>query len=199
MDAKLRLAVFASHGGSDFQALADAAKDPGFPAEVALLVCNNAEAYVLERARRAQISAVIWQRKNFADDEAYVQYMLDRLREAQIDLICLAGYMKLVPSQILREYKVINIHPALLPKYGGKGMFGIHVHEAVLAAGEEKSGATVHQVDEVYDHGRILAQEQVPVKEGDTPETLQQRVLECEHRLYPQTVAKIARGEITLD
>ncbi|NIP41695.1 MAG: phosphoribosylglycinamide formyltransferase [candidate division Zixibacteria bacterium] len=199
MADKLRLAVFASHGGTDLQSIIDAAKDEGYPAGIVLMVSNNKIAFAVERAKNANIPTVIWQRKKFEDDQAYTDYMVNLLEEYEVDLICLAGYMKLIPSEIVRKFKIINIHPALLPKYGGKGMYGMHVHEAVLEAGERTSGATVHQVNEKYDEGKILAQWEVPVKEDDTPETLQKRVLETEHKLYPDTIAKIARGEIKLN
>jgi phosphoribosylglycinamide formyltransferase-1 len=141
----------------------------------------------------------VWQKKKLADAKAYVDFILEKLREHGIDLICLAGYMKLIPSELIRQYRIINIHPALLPKYGGKGMYGIHVHEAVLEAGEDATGVTIHQVNEKYDQGKILNSCQVAVSPDDNPESLQKKVLEFEHKLYPETIAKIAKGEITLD
>ena len=122
------------------------------------------------------------------------------MQRHEVEVICLAGYMKKLGAEVLTAYegRILNIHPALLPKFGGQGMYGMRVHEAVLAAGERESGATVHLVDEEYDHGQILAQEKVPVKAGDTPETLQKRVLAVEHRLYAVTLARIAAGEIPI-
>ncbi|MBD3216805.1 MAG: phosphoribosylglycinamide formyltransferase [candidate division Zixibacteria bacterium] len=199
MAEKLKLAVFASHGGTDLQSIIDAAQDEDYPAGIVLMVSNNKNAFAVQRAKNARIPTVIWQKKKFDDDKAYAEYMTNLLNEYEVDLICLAGYMKLIPVEIVRNFKIINIHPALLPKYGGKGMYGMHVHEAVLEAGERISGATVHQVNEKYDEGKILAQWEVPVKEDDNPETLQKRVLETEHKLYPDTIAKIARGEIELN
>ncbi len=139
--------------------------------------------------------------REFESETAYAQELLHRLAARDVDLICLAGYMKKVPDEVIRAYhnRVLNIHPALLPKFGGKGMYGIHVHEAVLAAGEKETGVSIHLVDEVYDNGRIVAQRRVPVHPDDTPESLQQRVLEIEHQLYPETVAKIASGELRLE
>ncbi len=199
MAEKLKLAVFASHGGTDLQSIIDAAEDEDYPARIVLMVSNNKNAFALQRAKNASIPTVIWQKKKFDDDKDYTEYMTNLLKEYEVDLICLAGYMKMIPAEIVRNFRIINIHPALLPKYGGKGMYGMRVHEAVLEAGERISGATVHQVNEKYDEGKILAQWEVPVKEDDNPETLQKRVLEKEHKLYPDTIAKIARGEIELN
>jgi phosphoribosylglycinamide formyltransferase-1 len=199
MLSKLRLAVFASHGGSNFQSIIDAAQNPDFPAVIMVLVSNNKKAYAVERANNAGIPVLIWQKKDFENDRGYSEFMLEKLNEYKVDLICLAGYMKLIPDEIVKNFKIINIHPALLPQYGGKGMYGIHVHEAVLAAKEEESGVTVHQVNEIYDNGKILAQTRVKVLPSDTPETLQKRVLEYEHKIYPETIARIAKGEICLD
>jgi len=199
MDRKLKLAVFASHGGTDLQSIIDAAKHPTYPAEIALMVSNNKKAFAVERARNAGIPTVMWQRKRFDTDDDYVGFMTDKLKEYEIELICLAGYMKIIPARIVRAFKIINIHPALLPQHGGKGMYGLHVHEAVLRAGDKVTGVTVHEVNEIYDNGKILAQARVEVKPEDTPESLQKRVLEVEHKIYPETIAKIARGEIILD
>lgn len=199
MPEKLKLAVFASHGGTDLQSIIDACQDPDYPAEIAVVVSNNANAFAVERASRAGIPVIIWQIKKFDDEKAYSDFMMEILKKYKVGLICLAGYMKLIPAEIVETYKIINIHPALLPKYGGKGMYGMHVHEAVLEAGEEVSGATVHLVNEIYDDGRILAQNEVPVEKDDSPESLQKRVLEIEHQLYPETIAKIAKGEIKLN
>ena len=126
--------------------------------------------------------------------------MLEALRDAKIDLVILAGYMKKIGPKTLVAFsnRILNIHPALLPKHGGQGMYGLRVHEAVIAAGETESGATVHLIDAEYDEGPILQQITVPVLLDDTPETLQKRVLEKEHFLYPDTLAKIARSEIKL-
>jgi phosphoribosylglycinamide formyltransferase-1 len=199
MEKKLKLAVFASHGGTDLQSIIDATGQPDYPAEIAVMISNNKKAFAVERAQKAGIPTVIWQRKLYEDDDSYADFMIDTLNEYGVELICLAGYMKLLPAKIVRAYKIINIHPALLPKYGGQGMYGLHVHEAVIAAGDSVTGVTVHQVNEIYDNGKILAQTRVEVMPSDTPEILQKRVLEIEHIFYPQTIAKIARGEINLD
>jgi phosphoribosylglycinamide formyltransferase-1 len=199
MDTKLKLAVFASHGGSNLQSIIDASAQVDYPAEVVVVVTNNSSAYALKRAEEAGIPTIVWQKKQYPDRNAFVEFILNELDRYAVDLICLAGYMKLIPAEVVDRYKIINIHPALLPKFGGKGMYGIHVHEAVLEAGETESGVTIHEVNNKYDEGRILAQCKVAVEPQDTPESLQKRVLKYEHKLYPETIAKIAKGEISLD
>ncbi len=197
----MKIAVFASHGGSNMQALIDNCKSGAINGQIAVVICNNRKAYALERARQHNIDTLILTEKDFESPEAYAKEMVDQLRSRQIDLICLAGYMKKIPYDVLVAYckRIVNIHPALLPKFGGQGMYGLHVHEAVLAAGEKETGVTIHLVDAQYDHGRILAQRRVVVLPDDTPESLQTRVLEIEHQLYPETVAKIASGELKLE
>jgi phosphoribosylglycinamide formyltransferase-1 len=132
--------------------------------------------------------------------EALDQVILETLKAYQVDLVILAGYMKKLGKSVLKYYhnRVLNIHPALLPKFGGEGMYGLKVHQAVLESGEKFSGVTIHIVDEIYDHGKILAQEKVPVAPDDTPESLAARVLKVEHRLYSEVIQKIAIGEIQL-
>jgi phosphoribosylglycinamide formyltransferase-1 len=137
---------------------------------------------------------VVLRRKAFDSEREYADEMLRILDEHRIEVICLAGYLKLVPADVVRRFenRMLNIHPALLPKFGGKGMYGIRVHEAVIAAGESESGPTVHIVDELYDHGRIVMQRRVPVLPDDTPEALQKRVLAVEHELYPEALKRLA-------
>lgn len=201
MNEPLRIAVLASHGGSNLQALIDACAAGQIDGRIVLVVSNNRKAFALERARNHHIDTLVISESGFAGAAAYAAELLRQLQMRGTQLICLAGYMKMIPQQIIAAYrnKIINIHPALLPKYGGPGMYGIHVHEAVLAAGEAETGVTIHVVDEVYDNGRILAQRRVPVLPGDTPQVLQERVLASEHELYPETVARIAAGQIRLE
>jgi phosphoribosylglycinamide formyltransferase 1 len=201
MAKKLRIAGFASHGGSNLQALIDGCVSGQIAGEIVLVISNNRKAYALERARNHQIETVVISDKDFDSETAFGQELLRHLTAQSVGLICLAGYMKKMPTDVIRVYRnrILNIHPALLPKFGGKGMYGIHVHEAVLAAGEKETGVTIHVVDEVYDNGKIVAQQRVPVIPDDTPESLQQRVLEIEHQLYPETVARIASGELRLE
>lgn len=201
MKQHLRIAVFASHGGSNLQALIDGCAAGQIDGEIVLVVSNNSKAFALERARNHHIDTLVMTDSAFAAPEDYADELAARLLRRRVNLICLAGYMKMIPRRIIEQYrnKIVNIHPALLPKHGGKGMFGIHVHKAVIAAGDKETGVTIHLVNEVYDDGRIVAQGRVGVLEGDTPESLQERVLELEHQLYPETVAKIASGEISLE
>jgi formyltetrahydrofolate-dependent phosphoribosylglycinamide formyltransferase len=182
----LRIAVFASGGGTNLQALLD---HGGGGWEVALVLSNRPDAGALQRAERAGVPrGVIVTGPGAAD--ATEKGMLAALREHDVDAIALAGYMKLVPAGVVAAYhgRIVNIHPALLPAFGGKGMYGMHVHRAVLESGARVTGATVHLADEVYDRGRIIAQQPVPVKTGDTPEDIAARVLRVEHSLYPRVV-----------
>jgi formyltetrahydrofolate-dependent phosphoribosylglycinamide formyltransferase len=188
--SRVRIAVLASGHGSNLQALLDAFSDREASAEVVLVASNRADAGALERARRAGVATAVMSRDGQDADE-----LIALLRAHQVDLVVLAGYLKQVPDAVIAACRdrILNIHPALLPMFGGPGMYGRRVHEAVLASGVRVSGATVHLVDEQYDHGRILAQWPVPVHEGDTPETLAARVLEVEHRLLPAAVRAYGR------
>lgn len=194
----LNIAVFASGRGSNFDALYAAIAERKMDARIVALISNNSGAGALEKGRSLGIPAYHISRKQFGDDAAFAHHLLDVLRSHATSLIVLAGYMKRIDAVIIREYhrRIINIHPALLPKFGGAGMFGMHVHEAVIAAGEKESGATVHHVTEEYDEGTIIAQERVPVLPGDTPEVLAQRVLAAEHRLLPSVVEQFANASV---
>lgn len=186
----VRLAVLASGSGTNLQSILDYLDGLGAerPADVVLVASNRADAFALERARRRGIPAEVIARAG--DGDALVA-LLDAHR---VDLVALAGYLKLVPAAVTRRWpgRIVNVHPALLPRFGGEGMYGRRVHEAVLAAGERESGATVHVVDEDFDRGTIIAQERVPVEPGDTADTLAARVLAAEHRLYPRTLHALA-------
>lgn len=196
----LHLGFLASHGGSNMQAIIDACRQGRLDAMPCVVVSNNSESMALQRARRAgipgyHISAVT---HPGAEEDREI---LRVLRRHGADMVILAGYMKRVGPETLAAYRgrILNIHPALLPKFGGRGMYGRRVHEAVLSAGEKVTGVTVHVVDDRYDHGRILAQCEVPVQAGDTPDSLAERVLREEHRLYAATLQRIAAGEIVLE
>jgi len=190
-----RIAVKVSGGGSNMQAIIDSSKNGILKdaARVVLALSNNPNAFALQRARNENIKAVCIERKNYTDDFSFNLEILKELKEARADLVCLAGYMTMLGKEILDAYpkKVLNIHPALLPKFGGKGMFGRHVHEAVFAAKEKKSGATVHFADENYDTGRIIMQREVPVFDGDSPEDIAKRVLEAEHKVYSEAILRV--------
>ena len=184
---KMRIAVAISGRGSNLEALLGAL-GPGVRAQVALVVSDRPEAAGLNRARDRGLAAETLAHPDDGDE------WLRLLWRFQIDLVVLAGYLKLVPAPVIAAYRgrIINIHPALLPAFGGKGMYGRRVHQAVLASGAQESGATVHLVDEVYDRGAVLAQARVPVLPGDTADTLAARVLVVEHRLLPAAVLAAA-------
>ena len=192
----LRLAVLASGGGTNLQAVLDAIAGGELDARVVLVAGNKEDAGALERARRAGVRAE-WIPKG----EDYDQRLLALLEETAPDLVVLAGYLKLIPPETVRRFRqrMINIHPALLPAFGGQGMYGIHVHEAVLEYGAKVTGVTVHLVDEEFDHGQIVAQLPVPVLEGDDPKTLQERVLQVEHKLYPRVLQWFAQGRVRIE
>jgi phosphoribosylglycinamide formyltransferase-1 len=192
----LRIAVFGSGRGSNFLAILNAIQQGSIPfASIGLVLSNNSSAGILEIARANDIPAVHLSQKQFSSEEEFVTALLTLLRTHNINFIVLAGFMKRIPPRIIREYRnrMLNIHPALLPKFGGQGMFGHHVHAAVIAAHEPVSGATVHIVDEEYDHGRIVLQRTVPVDPGETPETLAAKVLAIEHEIYPEAIRMVAR------
>jgi len=190
----LRVAVMASGSGTNLQSILDRCRDGRLKAVVCVVISNNSDSYALERARREGVETVHWSEKKAGSAKAFADGLLAILRRTGADLIVLAGYMKLVPIEVVAAYqgRILNIHPALLPKYGGKGFYGIKVHEAVLAAGDTESGATVHFVDAEYDRGPAFLQRTVPVLPGDTPDTLRERVLAVEHELLPDAIAKFA-------
>lgn len=191
-----RIAVLASGAGSNLQALLDHLDGLGrnAPGAVSLVVSDRAGAYALERARLRSVPAVHVARAATAET-------LEReLASRDIDLVVLAGYLQLVPATVVRRWagRILNVHPALLPAFGGPGMYGHRVHEAVIAAGVRLSGVTVHFVDEQFDRGAIIAQWPVPVPPGETPDALAARVLAVEHRLYPRSIAAVASGAVRL-
>ncbi|MGA2297742.1 MAG: phosphoribosylglycinamide formyltransferase [FCB group bacterium] len=198
--ALLNLGFLASHGGSNMQAIIDACKNGKLNAKPACVISNNSESYALIRARNEGIPTYHISQKLYPEQHDLDNAIINTFRSHRVDIICLAGYMKKLGDKVLDTFKnrVLNVHPALLPKFGGSGMYGNFVHQAVLAAGEKVSGPTIHLVDNNYDHGRILAQKYVDVFPDDTVETLSARVLEQEHILYSETLQKIAEGIIVL-
>ena len=200
-DGKLPLGVVASHGGTNLQAIIDACADGSLDAEVRVVISNNSRSFALERARGANIPTAHLSAVTHPDPAQLDKAIAETLASRGVELVALAGYMRKLGPEMLRLYRnrILNVHPALLPKFGGRGMYGERVHSAVLAAGERVSGVSVHMVDEEYDQGPVIAQAEVPVMPRDTPETLAARVLEQEHLLYPQTIQRIASGEINLD
>lgn len=195
------VAVFVSGSGSNLQALIDATKAGILSAKIVLVVSNRRDAYGLERAAKEGIDTFVFKTKKYPSPEEAGRDLLGRLRERNVDYIALAGYLKLLPAELVREYRnrIVNIHPALLPKYGGKGMYGHFVHEAVIASGDKESGVSIHLVDEIYDHGKVLEQVRVPVMPDDTPDDLAARVLKQEHKLYARVLDKLIKGKYVLN
>ena len=196
----LQLGFLASHRGSTMQAILDACKRGRLQARPRVIISNNSDSGALQRARKAGVPAAHLSTYTHPEPGALDGAILAILQAYGVEVVCLTGYMKRLGPKTLATYegRVLNIHPSLLPKFGGQGFYGEVVHRAVLAAGERETGATVHVVDEEYDHGPVLDQVRVPVESGDSVETLSARVLQQEHRLYVRTLQRIASGEIEL-
>lgn len=185
------IAIFASGNGSNAQQIIDHFRHSAI-AKVSLVVCNKPGAGVLSIAAAENIPLLLVEKERFFHGNAY----LDELQQAGIDFIVLAGFLWKIPPALIRAYpaKIINIHPALLPAYGGKGMYGDKVHEAVIAAGDTESGISIHYVDELYDHGQLIFQEKCPVLPGDTPASLAEKIRVLEHRHYPTLIGQLLAG-----
>jgi phosphoribosylglycinamide formyltransferase 1 len=194
-----RIAILASGGGSNLQAIVDHFDWLGNRrgGDVVLVASDRASAGALERAKRSEIETVVLPTETRPEGMSLDRLLVDH----EIDLVVLAGYLRLVPSEIVKKFegRIINIHPALLPAFGGPGMFGSRVHQAVIAAGVRVTGVTAHFVDDVYDRGRIIAQWPVPVFSSDDAGTLASRVLRVEHLVYPRVVDAVASGRTTLE
>lgn len=188
-----RVAFLASGGGSNVDALLKDMRSTAYAAEPVLVLSNRPQAGVLKIAEFHGVPTALVDHTSFPDRQAFDRAVLQVLAEYKPDLICLAGYMRILSPAFIAAFRgrILNIHPSLLPKFGGPGMFGHHVHEAVLAAKEKESGATVHWVEEGVDAGAILAQAAVPVLDTDTVASLGARVLEAEHRIYPQVLRRV--------
>lgn len=188
-----KIAVFVSGGGTDLQSIIDAVKSGDLKVEIALVVASKAGIFAIKRAEEAGIPVSVYEKKNYETIEEMYDELIDELNEKGVEFIVLAGYLTILTSNIINAFrrKIVNIHPALLPKFGGHGYYGMRVHKEVILAGETESGTTVHYVDEGTDTGEIISQIKVPVYPYDTPETLQARVLEKEHELLPNTLKKL--------
>ena len=199
----LRLAVLVSGRGSNLQSLIDrfhGDDERERTVGVILVVSDREGAYGLERAGNAGIDTMVIPPSDYSGGEEFGEKLIEVFKRYAVDYIVRAGYLKMIPTNVVKCFRnrIINIHPALLPLFGGEGMYGLRVHRAVLESGMKISGATVHFVDEIYDHGPIIAQETVPVFSDDTPETLAARVLEVEHRLLPDAIELISSGRVSV-
>ncbi|MBP3323645.1 MAG: phosphoribosylglycinamide formyltransferase [Clostridia bacterium] len=196
----LRIAVLVSGGGTNLQALIDAEKDGIIKnGKIELVLSSKEGVYALERAKNADIKTVVVARKDYSNIEEYSLKLIEVLKENNIDLIVLAGFMTIISESVSRafENKIVNVHPALIPSFCGKGYYGLHVHEEALKKGVKLSGATVHFVTEVCDGGPIILQKAVEVKDDDTPETLQRRIMEeAEWKILPEAVSLICQGKV---
>lgn len=196
------IVVLVSGGGTNLQALIDAEARGEIPnGKITCVIASNAEAYALERAKQNNIKTRVLVRKDYANISEYSAAMVEALREEQADLVIYAGFMTILDEQVTKSfpYKMMNVHPALIPSFCGKGFYGLHVHEEVLKRGVKLTGATVHFVTEVCDGGPIILQAAVPVCENDTPEILQRRVMEeCEWKLLPKAAALFCDGKLTV-
>ena len=197
---KLNIGILASHGGSNLQAIVDACKSEIIIATPVVVISNNSKSGALRRAKNEGIPYFHISKSLYTDDYEVDDQITQKLLRYEVDLIVLAGYMKRLGELIMSTFKdrIVNIHPSLLPKFGGKGMYGIKIDESVLEAGEHKTGVTIHKVQGEYDRGTILAQAEGQIREDDTPFSLRERVLKVEHELYVETLREISLGKIKL-
>lgn len=202
MSVKKNIVVLVSGGGTNLQALIDAEHRGEIPnGRITCVISSKADAYALERAKQNNIKTRVLARSDYADIAAYSAAMVQALKKEQADLVIYAGFMTILDEQVVRAFpnKMMNVHPALIPSFCGKGFYGLHVHEEVLKRGVKLTGATVHFVTEVCDGGPIILQSAVPVLQDDTPEVLQRRVMEqCEWKLLPKAAALFCDGKITV-
>lgn len=196
----MNIAVFASHGGSDLQAIIDGCKNNNINAKVSVVISNNGDSMALQRANKENIPSYHLSSKRLDGEYILAKEILRVLSEYNVDMIFLAGYMRMLHLSILEKYnnRIFNIHPALLPKFGGKGMYGMNVHNAVIQARETETGVTIHRVNAEYDSGEIVAQTKVKVQVDDTAEILAARVLKREHEFLVEVISDIIKGKIAL-
>jgi phosphoribosylglycinamide formyltransferase-1 len=197
---KLKIGVLVSGGGTNLQAIIDACQTGNIPGEVVVVISNRKEAYALERAKKNRIEALYIDRKDFITNRDYAQRLAEEMDKREVELVCLAGFLLLIDSFFIDKYKnkIMNIHPALLPAFGGKGMYGKNVHRAVLEYGCKVSGVTVHFINEKYDQGAIILQKTVNVLDSDTVDSLSSRILEEEHKIYVQAVRLFAEKKLDI-
>lgn len=195
----LKIGVLVSGFGTNLQAIMDAIEKQGIPAEIVSVISSNPRAYAIERAAKNGIEAFCLSRRDFDDQKAYELALVEHFKKREVGLVVLAGFMKVLGEDFVNafENKIINIHPALIPSFCGDGFYGLHVHEAALEKGVKVTGATVHFVTTVTDGGPIILQKAVEVKEGDTPEILQKRVMEeAEWKIFPEAIRLFAEGKL---
>jgi phosphoribosylglycinamide formyltransferase-1 len=197
----MNIAFLASYNGSSAHAITDACLEGDLIAAPALMICNNESAKALEWAENKGLKTACINSKTHPDPAERDEAIAEKLRDNKISLLVLSGYMKMIGPRTMEavDGKIINIHPALLPKYGGKGMYGHHVHQAVKENGDKETGATVHLVNEKYDEGKILAQKKIDVLPDDSAEDIEEKVKAIEPQLYIETIKKILKGDIKLD
>jgi len=197
---RIRIGVLASGGGTNLQAIIDACERGEIDGDVVVVISNMPDAFALERARKHRIDAFSFPHQGVSREQHEAD-VIGCLEQHKVDLVCLAGYLRMLTPVFINKYagRLMNTHPALLPSFGGKGMHGLNVHQAVLDYGCKVSGCTIHFVTLEVDGGPIILQKSVPVQEGDTAETLQERVLKEEHKLYPRAVQLFAQGKLKQD
>lgn len=196
----IKLGFLASHRGSNMQSIIDACNQGELNAIPGVVISNNGDSGALDRAASEQIPAYHLSSKTYPEPDDLDCAIRDTLLKHEVDIVILAGFMKKIGQRTIDAFagRILNIHPALLPKHGGKGMFGAKVHKAVLDSGDKETGVTIHVVTDNYDQGPILAQQTIPVLEGDTVDTLSNRVLTVEHQIYVDTIKRIITGDIQL-
>lgn len=189
------IVVFASGSGTNFQAIIDAVEGGQISAQITGLIASKTGIRAIERAKNHGIPYRVLKDRDFSNFEDYNKALLEQLKEWEAALLVLAGYVKKIPAEVIRHYdgRILNLHPSLLPKYGGKGYYGNRVHEAVISNRETESGVTIHLVNENYDDGPILAQEKIIVKPGETPRELAERIHELEYKLYPRVIGEVVK------
>lgn len=196
-----KIAIFASGGGSNFKAIYNNIVSGYISAKICLVVSNNSNSGAIKFAKQNNIPTFIVNNFRFPDIESHDDRILEKLYQYKIHLICLAGYMKMIPKKIIENYSnsILNIHPSLLPKYGGRGFYGIKVHEAVINSREKESGVTIHLVDDRYDNGPIILQKKIKVNDDDTAISLSEKILKIEHIVYSEVLKAYFEGRIKLD
>ena len=198
MSKKLSLAILLSGNGTNFQAIVDSIENGRLKAAIKIVISNNKDAFGLKRAKKHNIKNLCLDHKDFEDRKSYDQKLKEVIKQESVDFIILAGFMRILGSDFVKNFpnKIINIHPSLLPKFGGKGFYGHHVHKSVLESNEEESGITIHLVNEKYDEGKILFQKSTPIFDNDDVASLSSRIHNLEYKYYPQIIEKYLLNQL---